>query len=156
MDTGIQLFDTGANEMVMPGVNKLDTKDNKEEVNLVSEGIERAITGDTVKSLMIPEDLEISLPNYILDLCNVDPLYEFQAQGIDALLHPDGDTTIYAYTPSGLVKLARGLSDILDRILTISIANLFNGQAIIYKDFEPGKPLSIISDKDITTMRLGL
>ena len=153
MDTGIQLFDTGSSEVVMPSIKNTEVNT---EVNLISEGLERAIKGETVKSLMIPEDMEVSLPNYVIDLCNVEPLYEFQAQGIDALLHPDGDTTIYANTPTGLVKLARGLSDILDRILAIAIANLFNNQAVIYKDFEPGKPLKLVSNKDITTMRLSI
>lgn len=161
-----KIFEARPDKPVMPNAKqKLDEGLISEEdiraglksgSELISEGLDRAILGDTVKSMMIPEDLNIAIPNYVIDFTSLDELYEFQMEAIDALLHPDGDVTIYAYTRAGLAKLGRGLSSILDRILTLAISNLFEGKCTIYKDFIPGEPLKTVSEKDITTMRLSI
>lgn len=162
----IDLFGCKASELVLPNSketteNKGNTKDDTvsdiPNNELISEGLERAIRGETVKSLMIPEDMEVALPNYVIDISQVETLREVQMEALDTLLHPNGDTAIYAYTTGGLIRLGFGVASILDRILSISIKNLFAGtKCFIYKDFVPGEPLTIISEKDITTMRLSI
>lgn len=162
----INLFDTPADTPLMPSAEQkladgsFTTEDIKQGLksgaDLISEGLDRAILGDTVKSMMIPEDVEIAVPNYVIDFTKLDELFEFQMEAIDALLHPDGDITLYAYTRAGLAKLGRGLSSTLDRILPIAIGNLFESNCVIYKDFVPGEELKIVSEKDITTMRLSI
>jgi hypothetical protein len=157
-DIKLDLFACKSDELIIP--SEADAEKTKADTHLgdglISEGLERAIRGGTVKTLMIPEDFEVALPNYVIDLTKVEELYEFQMDALDALLHPDGDTTIYAYTLTGMVKLGRGLSDILDRILAISLTNLFHSTCTLYKDFVPGEKLHKVSEKDIRTMRLSI
>lgn len=159
-------FDTEPTDIVMPSVEQNLTSGalTEEQIkqglktgaDLVSEGLERAIGGETVKAMMIPEDTEIALPNYVIDFSSLGEIYDFQMEALDALLHPDGDVILYAYTKGGLAKLGRGQSSVLDRIITLSIANLFASRCNIYKDFQPGEPLKLVSEKDITTMRLSI
>lgn len=160
------IFDYEPDKPIMPSANQkldegaLNTEDIKQQLksgsDLISEGLDRAILGDTVKSMMIPEDIEIAVPNYVIDFTALEELFEFQMEAIDALLHPEGDITLYAYTKAGLAKLGRGMSSILDRILPVAISNLFDSQCKIYKDFVPGEALKMVSEKDITTMRLSI
>lgn len=159
-------FNQKADEIAMPSmsqdldtgmISEKDIKDNlKSGMELISEGLDRAISGDTVRKMMIAEDTNIAIPNYVIDFTNIDEMFEFQMEAMDALLHPDGEVTIYAYTRTGLAKLGRGLSSILDRILPLAISNLFADKCKIYKDFNIGEIPKVVSDKDITTMRLSI
>lgn len=144
------MFDyNGETLMPNPGESIVDS-------GLISEGIEKAIKGETVKSIIVPEDKMIFLPNYIIDFTGMSEMYEFQMEALDSLLCSDGDVTLYAYTVGGLAKLGTGLSSILDRILPLSISRIFDGKCKIYKDYKRGEKPKVISDKDISTMKIGL
>lgn len=163
-DGGIKLFDDDASNPVLPfikGVDGITSEEVKKQLDmesdLVSSSIKKAISGEVVKSLLINEDAMVMLPNYVIDFTNVKEMYGYQLDGLDSLLNPDGDTWIYIYTKAGgLVKLGCGKSEILDRILTIAVANLFDSKCKVYRDFENGKKLNVVSEKDITTMKLNL
>ena len=164
MDSGINLFDSDASEPLIPSLKEIDGVSSDEvkrqlsiESNLISSGIDKAISGDTVKSMLLAEESGVMQPNYVVDFTDVSEVHNFQLEGLDALLNPDGDTWVYVYTKNGgLNKLGRGKSEVLDRILTIAVANLFDSKCKIYKDFQIGKQLNIVSEKDITTMKLSL
>lgn len=167
MDKSFKLFEADESNPIIPSMDqKLDEgaintaeikKQLKSNTELISEGLERAIGGDTVKSMMIPEDNSFILPNYLIDISKVEVFADHHSQALDALLDEDGDIVLYVNTASGeIAKIGRGLSAKLDRIIAVSIANLFSSKARVFKDFEPGKPLHEISTKNIETLRLDL
>ena len=45
---------------------------------LMSEGVEDAIEGQTVKSMLLKENENIDLPNFVLDLSNLDGINKLQ------------------------------------------------------------------------------
>ena len=149
-DSGNSLFDYNGSP-IMP-----DMQERISETGLMGGDVEKAIRGEVVKKVIIPEDTLIFQPNYVIDFSTVDTLYEFQMEALDSFISSDGDVALYAFTKGGLTKLGTGISDLLDRVLTISVAKIFNGKCPIYKDFQIGKPLKQVSDKDITSMRIGL
>lgn len=163
-DRSIDLFDSDASSPLMPSLkdmNGVTSEEIKKQLDmgseLISSGIDKAISGKQVKTMMLAEDPDIMLPNFVIDFTDVEELHNYQMEGLDALLHPDGDTWIYVYTKNGgLTKLGRGRSEIVDRILTLAIAKLFDSKCKVYRNFEVGKKLNIVSNKDITTMRLSI
>ena len=64
--------------------------------------------------------------------------------------------TIYLNTGSKLIKIGKGKSEILDRLLALVISSIFGDKALIYKDYTVGEKPKIVSKKDISTMRLTL
>ena len=139
------------------GAPIMPSDDNKiSDKGILSDSLEKALKGDTVKSVIIPEESIIFQPNYVLDFTGLSEMYEFQMEAIDSLLSSEGDVTLYAYTSGGLAKLGTGLSSILDRILPLSMSHIFNDKCKVYKDYKIGTTPVIVSNKDITTMRIGL
>lgn len=162
-NSGLDLFDAPADQVVMPsGINVTDGKYTEEQLRknleeqeaLKSHGLERAVKGETVKSMMVPEDPEIVLPNYVLDLSTYEEFTEESLMGLDALIHPDGTVTLYINTYMGLMNVGKGLADTMDRILLPAITHIFSGKARLFRDFEIGKPLKELKHKDITNRRL--
>lgn len=166
MESKFSLFDTDANSPIIPsldqGLNEGTVSDEdikqqlKSGTELISEGLDRAIRGETVKSMMIPEDTSIALPNYVIDITSVERFADYHTEALDALLDDDGDVIVYIYTPTGLVKVGRGLSFVLDRIIAPAINNLFSSKGKVYKDFQIGKPVREISGKNLSTLRLNI
>ena len=160
------LFDTDADKPIIPlfdqGIDDgvITSDELRKQLNgtesLKSVGLERAISGDTVKSVMIPEDVNILIPNYVIDISKVKEVQDCQSYGIDALVSSDGDTVLYYYTKEGLARIGYGKSRTLDRILAIVVRRLFGSECKVYKDLEVGKPLKLVSRGDATTLRLDL
>lgn len=135
----------------------MPTDGNKQEKSvemLKSEGIERAIKGETVKSIMLPEDLQIDFPNYVIDLSDMETINDFQMKSIDSLLHSQGDLPIYLNTKLGIVKIGKGKTEILDRLLALIVTSLLGPKCKLYKNYVPGEIPKVVSTKDICTMRM--
>lgn len=160
-ENGIEIFSTKASEIQMPSaINPLDEGLTEEEIkqqieraSLISEGLEKAIQGETVKSVMLPEETMIIQPNFVIDVSKIQ-LYKHQEFAISYLLHPDGDTALYLNGIHGMGKLGYGDGETLERVIPLMVEHIFHGEIKAYKNFEPGKPLIEVSNKDISAMRL--
>lgn len=157
--------DDGSNIVMPGGLNIKDAKITKEDIeeivgnqeNLISEGVEEAIKGTTVKSMILKEDDSIELPNFTLDISLVESMSQLQMEALDSLLHPDGNTAIYILSDKvGLVKLGMGLNGMLNKILPRVVYNVIGEECKIYGNFETGKPAKIISDSNIITKRMNI
>ena len=124
---------------------------------LMSEGVEDAIEGQTVKSMLLKENENIDLPNFVLDLSNLDGINKLQMIGLSSLLHPDGNTAIYVYNKGkGLFKLGDGLNGLLNKILPRVVYNVLGQECKIYGDYQIGKKAKLITDSNITTKRMNI
>lgn len=153
------LFATDSTSVIIPspslsGADGTDATPNG--VDLKSQDIKEAIGGEYVKSIIIPEDLDIIVPNYVIDFTSLKSLRVHQVKALDTLINPDGDVAIYLNLPKGLVKLGMGLGYKLDRILPIGIQSIFEKQCKLYKDVQRGKPLQAISRQNLSERRLNI
>ena len=162
-ENGIEIFSTKAADIQMPSaINPLDEGLTEEEIkeqikkkSIISDGIEKAILGETVKSVMLPEETSLIQPNFIIDVSKIQ-LYKHQEFAIGYLLHPDGDTALYLNGVHGMGKLGYGDGETLERVIPLMVEHVFHGEIKAYKNFEPGKPLVEVSNKDISAMRLSI
>lgn len=138
--------------IVLPGESGTDI-DTKE---LMQGNIEESITGEVVENVNIPKENQIDLPNYVIDLSEIDELELVQIHALDCVLDAEGDVTVYAYLKGSMVKLGMGHREKLDRLLVLIIKHIYENKALLYKDFEIGKPVKVVSDKSITHLRLSL
>lgn len=170
-DDGSNIIMTGQHKAVEEstpetgGVNVTDAKitdaELKEKIEgqsiLMSEGVDDALKGDTVKSMILKENDDIELPNFTLDMSNVESVGQLQMEALDALLHPDGNTALYILNKKiGLVKLGMGLNGMLNKVLPRVVYNVFGPECKIYGDFEIGKKAKLITDSNITTKRMNI
>lgn len=147
----INVFDTPDNsDMILPG------QTNKSSEELISKDIDEQILGETVKSIMIPEDNGFIYPNYVIDFSNIDSVDPIQLIALNSLLRDNGDTAIYIYNQGGIQKIGMGYNETLNRLLAPCTENIFNGKCRVYRDFDPNSPVVIVTTKDITHMRLSI
>lgn len=153
VESGIDFFSDDGAAPVLPSINKLEETGG---LNLISEGIDKAIRGDVVKSLMIPENFELALPNYVLDFRQAKTLRKHQIETLATLVREDGDTNLYVCLSNGLEKLGMGVGVILNNVLQTGIESVFNGVCRLYRNVEQGKPLQELRTLDPKTIRLEL
>ena len=73
---------------------------------LMTKGIVEAIAGETVKSMVLEENSDIEIPNYLIDLTNIDGTTSIQKMALKSMIHPDGNVPIYIHKEtSGTIKL---------------------------------------------------
>lgn len=149
------IFKSDAGDVPLPSFISQPNGYNPTE-NLKSQDIGLAISGEMVKAILIPEEVELFYPNYILDFTNAKTLRMHQVKALDTLIHPEGDVAIYAKLPNGLERLGMGLSSILDVILLTGMQSIFGNQCTVYKDVERGKPSRPLSHRNIMELRLNL
>lgn len=149
-----QLFNTNANDISMPSIKNELSDDDKV---LISDSIDSAILNKQVKTLILPEQTDISKLNYILDFTDLKRINRMQREAIQSLLSKDGDVHIYLYTrQKGLFSVGFGSKYTLERLVPILKKFVFDDELPIYKNFEVGKELIEVESKDITQMRLNL
>ena len=98
------LFDSKPDEPILPSADQpideglLTEKDIrlgiKSANELISEGLERAIGGTKVNSIMVPQENSLALPNYVIDIDDADSVAEWHTEALDSFLDPDGDVII--------------------------------------------------------------
>ena len=135
------------------------SKDNVS--NLVSHGVEEALSGKQVKSMLIPETKEILLPNYVIDFRAVEKVRKHQIQALNSFLVDDGDTAIYICLKAKdesviLEKIGMGDSNRLDRIILVGIKSVFGDHCRVYQNVEHGKALRELKQNDPNKTRLRL
>ena len=150
----IKLFNTDENAIQMPSIG---TDMSDEQSSLISESIDGAILGEHVKTLILPEDLEIYPLNYIFDFTDLQSINSIQREALKSLVSMQGDVQLYLYRKSsGLTAFGMGEKYSLERMVPLIRQYIFENKIIIYKNFELGKPVSEVSSRDITKMRLHL
>ena len=149
----VNLFADDGTAPLIPDTNTANCDDTK---HLISEGLSKAIGGEVVKSLMIPENLEIYTPNYVLDFREAKILRKHQISILTTLVRDDGDTHIYVCLANGMEKIGMGVGSILDSILQPGLESIFGKACKLYKDVEIGKPVYEVTSSDHSTIRLDL
>ena len=124
--------------------------------NLISHGVEEAISGSTVKSILIPETLDLTIPNYVLDFRKATKLRQHQVKALTSIIADDGDTAIYVVLPNGMEKLGMGIGSSLDRVLPAGVQSIFGSACTLFQNVERGKPLRELKQQDINKLRLRL
>lgn len=149
----ISLFDTPSDKLVMPSDNNEDLEKQKE---LTSNEVNGAIFGKNVKTVVLKEDDQITIPNYVLDFSECTEISVFQKEALKNLRHKDGDTAIYMYNKKSLLKLGYGLGYKLENLLALTKRHVFSDEIKIYRDVEHNKPLEEVITRDITKLKLNL
>lgn len=152
-DNNIKLFNTDQDSIVLPNIGGTDATSQQ---TLISEDINKDISGEMVKTIRVKEDTEIDPENFVLDLSNIDQITASQKEVVKSLISRFGTTSIYLYKRQGLIKLGNGDKYSLERLLPLIRFHVFNNEIKIYKNFEIGKPLDEVDSKDITKLRLHL
>lgn len=139
-----------------PKGEKVNINSVSQGVNLISQGVEDALKGDMVKSILIPETMDLMVPNYVMDFRKARKLKKYQVKALTSILADDGDTAIYVCLNNGLEKLGMGIGARLDRVLPAGIQSIFGNDCVLYQDVERGKPLREIKQQDVNKVRLRL
>lgn len=150
----ISIFSDNGEKAVIPSAESLGKSEDS--LNLKSDGIEKAILGETVKSLMIPESFELLLPNYVLDFREAKSLRKHQIQALATLVVDDGDINIYVCLGNGMEKLGTGYSWKLDDIIVPGMQSIFGDQCRVYHNVERDKPVQELKVFDPTAIRLDI
>ena len=170
-DESRQLFADGNQDFTLPTLaveidnedltdEEIEAKLMGEDQHLVTHGVEDAISGETVKALLIPEETDIYLPNFVLDFSEATLLRKHQIACIDSFIVETGDTALYIYIKGAMNKVGMIDGAQAEAILPTCVAAVFgdkdhkNCQCKLYKDVERGKPVNEISEADISTLRL--
>lgn len=153
-NSNIKLFNADQNKIEMPSINQ-DLSD--EQAKLISDDIQKAISGEQVKIIIVQEDIEISPLNYIFDFTDLSAINVIQKEALKALISKTGDIQLYLYKKqSGLIAFGMGNKYDLERMVPLIKHNVFNDEIKIYKNFKIGSTPEEVVSKDITKMRLNL
>lgn len=164
MDESIKLFSDNGKVPELPSIdeNQHINEDGKIEnknsihngANLISHGVEEALKGDVVKSILIPEALDLTLPNYLIDFRNISKIRRHQVIALDDMLSDDGDTAIYVFLKNGMTKLGMSDSSRIDDIILAGVKSIFGKDCLLFQNVERGKPLRELKQKDVNKIRL--
>lgn len=153
-NAGLDLFGNDGRVPIKPSIDHDELNKN---LSLKSNGIEDAIaSSEYVKTLMIPENLNIELPNYVLDFRKAKVLRKHQIHTLTTLIRDDGDTNIYVCLTNGMEKIGMGVGSILDTILLPGIQSVFGDACKLYKDVRPNYPVVELKQQDPKSIRLDL
>lgn len=154
MEENIKLFNDSSDEVKLPSVT---AEQLQEQQKLRSADITDAISGSTIKTLLLPEETRISDRNFVFDFSDTDKISVFQKEALKSLVTAnDGDTSLYLYRKNGLVEFGKGVRHCLERLIPLMRACVFNNEIRVYKDFCVGKPVQEMESRDITKLRLNL
>lgn len=153
MNEELKLFQDDGKNPIGP-----QSKNNKNS-ELITHGVEDALKGEKVKTLLIPETIEILLPNYVLDFRKAVKLRQHQIQSLATILVDDGDTAIYVCLQgqNGSIMMERigmGDSEVLGGILLPGVKSIFGKSCKLYRDVERGRPLKEMRQYDPEKIRL--
>lgn len=152
-DLGLKLFKDNPDDVKMPTINK---DISEEQSSLISDSIQDAITGSTVKKLILPESSVIAEKNFIFDFSKTASVTVFQREALKSLVSSTGDVALYLYKTSGLVQFGKGEKYSLERMIPLVRHFIFADEIDIYKDYQPGCAANKVVNRDITKMRLNL
>ena len=152
----INLFKDDGKMVAMPSLPSIQASEDSQSA-LISKGVDEAISGEQVKTLLLPEDEVIEDENYVINLAEIESVSTMQLNALKCLLSHYGDIAIYLYTKkAGLKYIGFGERYELERLVPILKHYVFDDKIIIYKDFKENGVANIVESKDITKMKLNL
>lgn len=151
----IDLFGDDGTNIQLPSTDETE-KENILDISKTSDEIDNAISGQVVKQVLISEESEFIVPNYLIDLSSVEEFFPIQMTALKSLIHPDGDTAVYIALGKDTVKLGMGLSMALDRIVLQAVINVFGADCGVYRNFEPGAENVRMTAATIGHLRLSI
>lgn len=150
----IKLFKEDKNEIAMPSINIEMTSEQKE---LISDDINKAISGEQVKIVILKEVNEIAENNYVFDFTDLTSINVIQKEALKSLVSNNGNVQLYLYKKgSGLTSFGVGERYNLEMMVPLVRNYVFNSDIKIYKNYRVGEPAKEVVSKDITQMRLHL
>lgn len=126
----------------------------EEEINKLD--MEDAISEATVKSVLLPTEEDIQVPNYVIDLSGIEEVDPIQIEVLDAFVMDQGNVAVYILIQGSFQKIGMGNQAILDRIISKSVASSFGKECKVFKDYKIGEKPVVYSSKDITKLRLNI
>lgn len=152
--SNISLFDAPEDIVVMP--NNFEESSKSEQSKLMSNDIAKAIVGNEVKIIVLPEETDIQYPNYVLDFSDCTEITIFQKEALMNLISKDGDTALYLYNKKSLTRFGYGLKYKLENLMILTKKHIFGDNIKIYRDVQRDKPVDEVISRDITRQRLNL
>lgn len=147
--------------VILPGSS--ENIGNKESIKrFMTEVIGNTLVERKVVTLNIPEDSEVDDRNFVLDFGKVSSMSIFQKDalksivGVDANISENAKTTVYMYKNKKLIKLGKGDSNTLERIIPIVREHIFGGDIEVYRDYRIGCKAVRYDYADIGRMRMNL
>lgn len=124
---------------------------------LKSKGVEEAISGERVKSVIIKENDDVEIPNFTIDISENNYVMDIQTLALDSILRENGDTALYILDEKlGLIKIGYGDRLMLNKVLPRIIYNVFGPEYKIYADFQIGKQAKLFNQANILTKRMNI
>lgn len=154
MAEDFKLFKDDGSDVALPS-SELSKKDEEKE-KLKSISIDKAILGESVKTILIPESFDIETPNYVLDFRECDKVTDFQLRALASVIRERGGTKIYIIVKNGMQCIGNGDTDTLNDILALGISKIFGSKCKLYRDVEKGKPAKRVILGDSSSIRLNL
>lgn len=149
----IKLFDTNPDAVILPDNSLSETEEIQ---GITSDELSDAITGDQVKTLLLKEELDIAVYNYVFDLSDIDTMQPIQIESLKSILSRDGTVQIYLYKKEkGLVSVGFGDKYRLERMVPLLKTYVFDNIRV-YKDLKKGETPNEVIKRDITKLRLNL
>lgn len=151
----IKLFNNDQDTVAMPSIG---SDISEEQSSLISKDISDAISGETVKKLILPEESVIAEENFVFDFSDLDSVTIFEREALKSLVNKDGTVSLYLYKKGGmgLVEFGKGEKYSLEREVPLLRHFVFGDGINIYKNYKVGEPAVSIESRDITKMRLNL
>jgi len=103
----------------------------------------------------VNDDGRLKLPNYVLDLSNINNISEMQAVAIESIIADDGDTFIYIYKGGKLQSVGKVRGDVWSTA-HIAIGEFIFPGCRIFKNFEVGKKAELIKIGSVKNLRLNI
>lgn len=116
-----------------------------------------AISGETVRSVVIPERAEVSTKSCMIDITNVTTKTSAALSSIRLCLSEESDThgiEVYIKFDETVRGIGFGCNDTFYRLFPDLIQNLFNGEATLYMN--NGKGFKKYSSLDASIIKLKL
>ena len=152
----INLFKDDGKMVAMPSIPSTQSESDAQPA-LISKGIDEAISGEQVKTILLPEDNGIEAENYVFDLMEIESISTMQLNSLKCLLSRYGDIAVYLHTKrAGLKYVGDGERYELERLVPLIKHYVFDDMITVYKDLQPGGIAHKVESKDITKMKLNL
>ena len=152
----MKLFNSSNDKVVLPSVNEKVAQQQEE---LMSADIQGAISGDTVKKLLLPEASKIDPCNFIFDFSDMKSVTVFQREALKSLVskkESKQNVSLYLYRKDGLVKFGMGEKYSLEREIPLLRHFICGDEIRVYKNYVEGEPIVEVTGRDVTQMRLNL
>lgn len=149
----------------------IPTNDESSTLKLKQKDIGSAITGEYIKTAIIPADKKVELPNYTLDFTGVEQITQYQMRALEELLleqYNDVETAnkvgdggslqdripIYVWASKDIIKLGYADLVVVSKILPSLVQRVFAGQCKLYKDVIPGAPVKESKSVELQALRM--